>query len=177
MVDSVKTKTLDEIKAFSDKQREDIRKLIEHTEEGVRSHGADMPPVVFLFNTERSEINVVGAEDFTSTASKDVFAKAVQGLALAMEADMSVFISESWMLSNDDAIEYQANPDKYPGGMADHPKRFEIVMFAVETKGGSWMAQAEIKTDANGRSLGPTQFIEAEVKGRFSEFLDRSNTH
>lgn len=171
------TKTLDQITAFSDKQREDLKAIVEHTAETVRKPGPNLAPVVFLFNTERNEINLVGAEDFTSGDAKDVFAEAVRSMARVLDADMTVFISESWGLSNEDALDYQDNQKKYPGGIADHPNHYEIVAFMIETKGGSWLGQARISREGDGRRMEAAEFLDGEVSGRFTNFLDRSNTH
>lgn len=146
-----------------------VRKMVATTRELV--------PVAFLYNSEAKEATIVGTS-FDGENSKDAFAEALHNLAAKIDADLLIFVSESWTLDAEDGKEYMENRDRYPRGMVDHPRRKEIVSFMVSTHDQDLMGKAEILRGENSRRLSDVLFMKGgAITGRFANLLRPRTGH
>lgn len=135
-------------------------------------------PVIFLLNSEKKEELLLAVADAFGEKERDKFAVIAKKKAAELGADLSVFISESYTLEGDAALEYQRNSHKYPNGMKDHPDVVEIVAFVVESHTNHWLGLAKIVNTNDVRKMAPMNFRTQsnEVSGRFSNLLSKIKT-
>ena len=107
---------------------------------------------------------------------KDASAEQVRRTAHREDADFVFTIMEAWGLPPEKVGKYQAILDRY-GSIAASPHAVDLVSFALETRHGSWVAQAPVKP--KGISKRKKTFAEprfrffSETAGRFAELLPR----
>jgi hypothetical protein len=140
-----------------------IDKIVAQARRFVTDEGEALP-TCFVCSEDHTEI-LTGV--MTNDAEKDQFAKIVRMKAFEMAAELVVFVSESWMISEQDSEEFLANRHKYKS-VSDHPNKKEILLIHVETKQGIWLGKSEIIN----RKAGEPHFEKTESnKGRFARFL------
>lgn len=140
--------------------------------------GSDMMPMWYVGNHGQGEEK--GAMHIFATPfdgpAPDFGKNRVVGLirrhVAELNADFVVFISEAWSLPSEYAKEFAENRDKYPQGLATHPKRFDVVNIVVETPSERYWAGCPIKKSGDGRRyIDAPQYVDGKgVKGRFSNF-------
>ncbi len=130
-----------------------------------------LAPVAFVFAPEGMNMVVM---DTSSEQSKDMSAHLLRDFCEEREADMVVFLTESWSVRQPDMDHFMewrrkrilngSNPQ-----IADYPHRIEVVNFSIETLDGIFGGSSEIKA---GREIAdPELTAHTDSKGRFSNFL------
>ncbi|MFO8005216.1 hypothetical protein [Thioalkalivibrio sp.] len=105
--------------------------------------GESLHPIAFVGSSEKRTIGTV----VLSTAAGDVqdtSAEQVRRAAYRLDADFVFTIMEAWGLPPEKANKYQAILEQY-GSIEASPFAVDLVSFALETRQGSWVAQAEVK--------------------------------
>jgi hypothetical protein len=105
-------------------------------------------------------------------ATKDAVVVAVKKIAAGCDAEFILFISECWTLAGDKEAteEYMNHRERFPNGLADHPKRREAILVNLHTHDGVRLGMADILP---GRVMGEVNWHESDVKmaGRFAKML------
>lgn len=143
-----------------------MKSIIENTRQFLKV-GKTLLPTFFVGNG--AHLQVIGVQ-WATEQDKDIAAATVKKVAKEMNACFVLFVAETYMLSEDAAKDFMANPQKY-GSVAKHPEAKEVVYFVLETKTKTWFAGADILKD---RELGAVEWKPQDpgsASGRFSEFL------
>ena len=135
--------------------------------------GQNLRPIAFVGSSERRAISIVTL----STAGGDVqraSAEQVRRAAYRENADFVFTIMEAYGLPPDKVAKYQSILEQY-GSIEASPYAVDFVSFALETRDGSWVAQAQVKP--KGVSKRKKTFDEPrfrlfrETSGGFAELL------
>jgi hypothetical protein len=105
--------------------------------------GESLRPIAFVGSSERRSISIV----VLNTSGGDVqnaSTEQVRRAAYREGADFVFTIMEAWGLPPEKANKYQAILDQY-GSIEASPYAVDLVSFALETRQGSWIAQATVK--------------------------------
>ena len=158
--------------AMPESYRETIAPLIERAR-GFLEDGQRLEPIAFVGSFERKTVTFIvlntGGGDL-----KDASAEQVRQTAHREDADFVFTIMEAWGLPPGKVSKYQAILDRY-GSIAASPHAVDLVSFALETRHGSWVAQAPVKP--KGISKRKKTFAEprfrffSETAGRFASLL------
>ena len=137
--------------------------------------GEKLQAFAFVGNLTTKEVIPVMIQP-GSIEDKDRSARAIQSVALVLEADFVFAITEAWSLRPDKIPQMDAILDKY-GSIGASPYAIDICSFALETKRGVWVAQPQIKPKGiskKKRTIGVVDFrYFKEVEGRFMHLLPK----
>ena len=153
---------------------ETIAPLVERAR-GFLEEGQSLEPIAFVGSFERQTMTFVVLNTGDGDV-KDASAEQVRRTAHREDADFVFTIMEAWGLPPEKVGKYQAILDRY-GSIAASPHAVDLVSFALETRHGSWVAQAPVKP--KGISKRKKTFAEprfrffSETAGRFAELLPR----
>ena len=152
--------------------RETIAPLVEKAR-GFLEDGQSLEPIAFVGSFERQTMTFVVLNTGDGDV-KDASAEQVRRSAHREDADFVFTIMEAWGLPPEKVGKYQAILDRY-GSIAASPHAVDLVSFALETRHGSWVAQAPVKP--KGISKRKKTFAEprfrffSETAGRFASLL------
>ena len=133
--------------------------------------GDTIPPVVFLLNESRKDIQPVSL-DMGTEESKNVSAALLRIAVHSLEATTSVFIAESWKAT---AKPGESMEDMLALPPSERPDREEGVMVMIETKGGEKIG-LWVPIHRNPNKLGePVPMPESEFGGRFAGLFGVAN--
>lgn len=165
-------KTLEQLSGLTDQEKDVIRALVDAAKANIETFG-ELVSVAHLLD-DHGHMHIIGAK-FGDEQDKNSFELVVKEHAIQLNAVLCVFLSESWMLKDADAIEYTNNRDKYPNGITDHPNKTEAVSFYIENSTGSFTGYATLRPDEGGKIMAEPQFYEnVEQMGRFTSFLPKN---
>lgn len=147
-------------------------RIIAGIREQVSEYAELMPR--FLIGTPKNGLLVVMAP-FSNDREKDSVAQLVREMAKEHDADFVVFVSESWVVSDDNARKYQEGraAGKWRQ-VADCPFKQDCVVFIVETKIGAKTGWGMIATTDKKRTLGEVTTRKSDgMSGRFTNLLPK----
>jgi len=104
-------------------------------------------PIIFIFNSKSKRVGAAFM-DFKNQREKEGMVNKVKELVKELKADATLFICESWalQLEGKEGEEFAKNREKY-GQVKDHPKAFDCIMFSLESRQGTWMANTRVLED------------------------------
>ena len=151
---------------------ETIAPLIERAR-GFLEDGESLHPIAFVGSFEKRTLDVV-VLDTRDRDTKNASAERVRKTAYREDADFVFTIMQVWGLPPEKVGARQKILDQY-GSIAGSPDALDLVSFSLETRRGSWVAQAPIKPKGiskRKKTFGEPHFqFFSETEGRFAELL------